>query len=113
MYSILVIISVLLATCSQIILKISANKTYDTIILQYLNIYVISAYGLFAISALLSMYSLRYLDLSFVSILQSSGYIFVPVLSFFILKERPNKIQILGMVVIFIGIFVFNFPLYL
>ena len=107
-YIAFVILSVLLACCSQIILKKSASKTFDNKLAEYLNINVILAYGLFALSAALSMYSLRYLELSFVSILQSTGYIFVPVLSFFILKERLNKLQIVGMMIIFLGIFIFN-----
>ena len=104
----LTILGVLLATVSQLLLKSSANKKYDNKLKEYLNLRVVSAYGLFALSAALTMYVLRYLDLSVVSILQSMGYVFVPLASYFILKERISKLQIIGILVILAGIFVFN-----
>ncbi len=107
-YSLILLGSVLLSSVSQIMLKISAKKTYENKIKEYLNPFVISAYTIFILCTLISMYALKVVPLSMSPILESSGYIFVTALSFFVLKERMNKKQILGMILILIGIVTFS-----
>ena len=51
----ILILSVFIASVSQILLKISANKTYSSRIREYLNVYVIFGYGLLFLSTLLTM----------------------------------------------------------
>ena len=45
-YIILLVLAVVVSSVSQIILKKSASKTYNSIIKEYLNKYVIIGYGL-------------------------------------------------------------------
>lgn len=107
-YSGIMLISILISSVSQIMLKKSAQKKYPSKIQEYLNPMVIIAYGLFFGCTLITMYSLKVVPLSMSPILESAGYIFVAVLSFIFLKEKLTKRQLLGMALIIIGIAVYN-----
>ena len=101
-------ISVFISSAAQVMLKIAANKTYEKRIREYLNPLVITAYGIFFVSTLLTMYALRYVPLTMSPIIESCSYIFVPVLGVFLLKEKISKRRLLGMAVMIAGILVFT-----
>lgn len=110
-YSISVIIllaSVLVASVSQIILKISANREHETRLKEYLNPLVITAYIMLLGSTVLTMLALRHLPLSHQPLYESASYIFVSVMGFFLLKERFTKKKLLGLALILAGIFIFS-----
>ena len=92
--------SVLVASISQIMLKKSADRKYDRWIDEYLNFRVIFAYGLFFLSSLLTVYAYKFVPLSLGPVLEASGYVFVSVMGYFILKEKIGKRKFLGLVVI-------------
>ena len=100
--------SVLVASISQIMLKKSADRKYDRWIDEYLNFRVIFAYGLFFLSSLLTVYAYKFVPLSLGPVLEASGYVFVSVMGYFILKEKIGKRKFLGRVVIIAGIVIFN-----
>ena len=100
--------SVFISSVSQVLLKIAANKTYDKKIKEYLNPIVITAYGIFFISTLLTMYALRYVPLTMSPIIESASYIFVPILGIFLLREKVTKRRWLGMGIMLIGIIIFK-----
>ena len=100
--------SVFISSVSQILLKKSANKTYDSPLKEYLNPLVIIAYGMFFCSMMITMYCYRFVDVSAGPILESSGYVFVAVLGFLFLKERFTKKKLIGMLVLLSGIAVFS-----
>lgn len=102
------ILSVFTSSVSQIILKKSALKDYDSKIKEYLNPFVITAYGIFFIASLVTMFAYKYVPLSMGPILESSGYIFVSVLSYIFLKEKLSKRKLTGMAIILFGILVFS-----
>lgn len=103
----LLIASVFIAACSQIILKTSALKKYQSIIKEYLNCRVIIGYGLMFISTILTIMAFKGLDYKNGPIIESLGYIFVMILSRIFLKENITKKKIWGNFFILIGIFVF------
>ena len=107
-FSLVIIAGVFIAACSQILLKKAALKKYDSVLAEYLNWRVILAYGLFGCSAIMTMLSLRFVPLSLVPVLESAGYIFVAILSLIFLKEKLQKLQLLGIGLILLGIFIFN-----
>ena len=100
--------SVFVASVSQIVLKKSANKTYENKLQEYMNVPVILAYGLFFGSSLLTVLAYKGVPLSLGPILDASGYIWVSVLGAIFLKEHISKKKILGMAIIILGIIVFN-----
>lgn len=107
-YLLLKLISVLIASISQILLKKSANKTYNNKINEYLNVLVVIGYVLFVISSIMSVVSLKGITISYSSIIESLSYILVPILSYLILKEKFNNKQVVGIIVIIIGIIIYN-----
>lgn len=107
-FSLIFIVSVLISSISQIMLKTSANKVYESKIKEYLNPTVIIAYGLFFLSTVITVFAYKYVPLSSGPILESFGYIFVAVLGYIFLKEKFSKKKIIGMGLILSGIFIFS-----
>ncbi len=103
-FSCFMVLSTFISSVSQIILKKSSQKKYPSRIKEYLNPLVITAYSIFFICTLLSMYALKVVPLLFAPMLESSGYIFVTVLSYLFLKEKLTKRQMAGMILILTGI---------
>ena len=101
--------SVLISSISRILLKKSADKTYDSRLKEYLNPLVIIAYGMFFCSMMITMYCYRYVDVSAGPIFESAGYIFVGVLGYIFLKEKFTAKKIIGMLLIMLGIVIFSF----
>lgn len=97
----------LIAAFSQILLKTAAKKSYDTVIRQYLNVRVVAAYGMLLLSTFCSLVALRVVPLSFTPVADAAGQIFVVLLSFLILRERPGKRKLLGLGVIVAGMLIF------
>ncbi len=106
-YVFLLIASVLIASCSQIILKKSASKKYSSIIREYLNVRVIVGYGMMFISTILTIFAFKGLDYKNGPIIESLGYIFIMFLSRIFLKEKITKKKIIGNSLILLGILVF------
>ncbi len=107
-FSCVFLCSVLISSISQILLKKSADRIYDSRIKEYLNPLVIIAYGMFFCSMMITMYCYRYVDVSAGPILESAGYIFVGVLGYIFLKERFTKKKVIGMILILLGIVIFS-----
>ncbi len=98
------LITPLLSAISQLILKKAADQPKYTGVRTYLNAPVILAYDLFFGSMLLNVVALRTLDLTVASVLEASGYIYVMVLSFLILKEKITPRRLIGNLIIILGI---------
>ena len=107
-YSLILLASVFISSVSQIFLKKSATIKYPSKIREYLNAYVIIGYGLFFGCTIISMYALKVVPLSMAPVLESCGYIFVALMSFFFLKEKFTKRQLIGTVFIMIGVVIYS-----
>lgn len=107
-YIILFLSAVFISSASQIMLKKSADKTYDNAIKEYLNPWVVIAYGLFFGATLVTVLAYKYVPLSMGPILESAGYFFVTILGMIFLKEKVGKKKAAGLVVILVGIIIFN-----
>jgi len=106
LFVILFLISVFLSSVSQVILKKSANKTHASAIKEYLNVQTIGAYALFFLSTLLTVYSYKGVSLSMGPILETTGYIWVSLLGFLLLKEKISKKKLAGLGLIIVGIII-------
>ena len=106
-YYALGILSVVIASCSQILLKKGAMKKYDSFIREYLNVYVISGYVFMFGSVFLTMIVYRGMNFMNVPVLEAIGYLLVPILSYFFFKERLTKKKMAGIACILAGIFVY------
>lgn len=102
--TLLFIFSVLIASISQILLKLGSKNSSNL----YLNKYTISGYVILVFSTLCTVIAYKKTNLSTGMLLESLSYIFVPCLSYYILKEKMSKKRVLGMIVIIAGILIFN-----
>ncbi len=108
MYVAVFMASVFIAAISQILLKKSAMKQYDYRFGDYLNPYVISAYGLLFLSMMLTVYAYKGVDLKTGPVIEAASYIYVAVLSAVFLKEKISNKKKAGLLIIIAGIVVSN-----
>ncbi len=100
------IFSVFISSVSQILLKTSANKKYESRIREYLNPSVIIAYGIFFIATFVTIIAYKGIPLSLGPILETTVYLWVALLGYFILKEKISRRKIIGLIVVVVGIVV-------
>lgn len=93
---------------SQLLLKQSANKTYDHPLKEYLNWRVIIAYGIFFAVLLVNTYAFTAVDMKYGTIIDACSYVFVMLLSYFILKEKFSKGQLIGNLIIICGVLIYT-----
>lgn len=105
----LILLSVIISSLSQLLLKVSAQKDYVVWWREYINLFVISAYALFFFTTLLNIFALHYIPLTLSAVLGTSGQIVVPVLSYLFLHEKIDKRKCVGMIILALGILVFVF----
>ncbi|MBQ7964968.1 MAG: EamA family transporter [Ruminococcus sp.] len=101
------IASVVVAAFSQILLKVSAKKQYDSIIKEYLNPWVIIGYSMMVLSTILTVLAFRGIEYKNGPIIESLGYILVLILSFVFFQEKITWKKTLGNVLILVGVIVF------
>ena len=99
----------MLSSISQVILKKSANEKHESLIKEYLNVRVITAYAMFFASTIITVFAYNYVPLSLGPVLESCGYVFVAVLSYIFLKERLKRKQVIGLVLITVGVLIVSF----
>ncbi len=107
MFILLWLFSVLISSVSQILLKIAANHHYENRLREYLNVYVIGAYSIFLLSSVLTLLALRHVPYSRSPIIESMSYIFIPIMSYLILKEKVSRRRILSIALILVGVVIF------
>ncbi len=107
-YFFLMFLCTFFTAISQVLLKQSANKTYKSWIFEYLNWRVITAYGISAAVLLLNTYAYTVVDMKYGAVIDTFSYVFVMVLSYFLLKEKFNKGQLIGNLVIISGILIYT-----
>ena len=100
--------SILSCSLSQLLLKKSAKVAHSSKVYEVLNPMVIIAYAVFFCSLLVNIWAMsKGLQLKEMAILESLGYVFVPLLSFLILKEKISRRTICATLMVLLGIFVF------
>ncbi len=100
-------LSVVIASISQVLLKKSTFNTYDTVVREYLNPYVISGYGLLFLSMLLTVYAYSGMDYKNGPVIESLGNVIVLLLGYFVFGERISLRKMAGIACIMAGIVVF------
>lgn len=105
-YICMFIFLVFISNISQVMLKKSSQIKYEGKLKEYFNFRIIVAYILFLLCSIISTLLYRYIPLSLGPILESSGYIFIIILSAMFLKERISIKKIIGNLLIIIGIII-------
>ena len=107
-YVLIFLLSVFIASFSQILLKKSANRNHNSRIREYLNKFVVIAYFIFFISTILTIIAYKGIELKCGTVIESTGYIFILIMGRIFLDEKITKNKILGVLIIILGIFIFN-----
>lgn len=107
LYSAILIFSVFISAFSQVLLKKSALKSYDSFIREYLNLYVVPAYAIYFLAVFLDLIALRKVPVSFVPVAEASSYIFVLLFGCIFFRESFSKRKVLAMALILAGIIVY------
>lgn len=107
LYSAILIFSVFISAFSQVLLKKSALKSYDSFIREYLNLYVVPAYAIYFLAVFLDLIALRKVPVSFVPVAEASSYIFVLLFGRIFFRESFSKRKVLAMGLILAGIIVY------
>lgn len=106
-YFLLYVLSVAIASVSQLLLKKSAVRQYGSFWQEYLNPYVIAGYGMLFASMFLTILAFRGMDYKNGPVIESLGYVMVLFLSRIFFGEKISKKKIAGTVCILAGIIVF------
>ena len=107
-YVVLFIISIIISSVSQVLLKYSANNTYESPIKEYLNPIVISAYILFFGASVITTIAYKGVPLSLGPVFETSSYVFITGLGCLVLNEKISKRKFIGIIFIVCGIIVSN-----
>ena len=108
MFSGIYILGVFVSSIAQILLKKSANIERENKLKEYLNFKTIFAYGIFFGATLCTLFAYKFIPLTMGTVLETTGYIFVTILSYFLLKEKITKKKLIGLVIIIIGVLIFS-----
>ena len=103
LYSLVLLCGVFISAISQVILKKSAMKNYDSPIKEYMNPLVIFAYFLCVMTTVCTVIAYRVVPLSLGGVLATLEYIFVALIGFLFFKERASRRKLLGLAVIVFG----------
>lgn len=107
-YSCVLLLSVFMSACAQVLLKKSALKTYATKIKEYLNPYVITGYGIFFLATFFSVVAYKKVPLSYGGILESTSLLYATFFGKVFFHEKINVRKIIAMLVIILGIIIFS-----
>ena len=103
-----VILGILSCSLSQLLLRKSAKAVHVSKVFEVLNPMVIIAYAVFILALLVNIWAMsRGVQLKEIAMLESLGYIFVPLLSWLFLKEVLTKRMIFAISIVISGLIVF------
>ena len=107
LYAGILLVSVFVSAISQVMLKISANRQYQSAVKEYANPLVVGAYALFVLSTLMTVYAYKEVPLSMGPILESTSYLYITAFGVLIFKEKVSAKKLLALALIVGGICVF------
>ncbi len=106
-FFLLALFSQLIASSSQMLLKKSAQKKYPNVIREYLNVLVISGYGMIVIAMVIAIVCYRGLGYLGTVVMEPIGYIIVMIMSRVFFKEKFTPTKVVGGLMIVAGIAVY------
>lgn len=108
MFMLIMLAGTFFSAVSQVLLKQSANQTYDNPLREYLNWRVILAYEIFFGVLLLNTWCYTRVDMRFGPVIDTAAYVFVLIFSKLILKEQITKGKLAGNLLIIAGILIYT-----
>ena len=109
LFAFILLFGVFISSLSQVFLKKSSEKQYESQIKEYLNPLVISAYAIFFIATFLTIIAYKEIPISMGPVLEATSYIYVTIFGVTIFKEKMNVKKVVALLLIIVGICVFSF----
>jgi len=106
-YLLIAIISSILSAFSQVLLKKSSLKKYESKFREYFNLYVIGGYFITFVCMILMVIAYRGLQLKVGIIIETLVYAYIMILSRLFFNEKITWKKLLGNTAIIIGVIVF------
>ncbi len=103
------IVSVVIASFAQILLKQASEKGTDKFLKKFLNIRVVTAYALLLLSLFVNTFVLRHLELKILPCITATSFLWILLFSYLFLGEKPSSNKVIGMVMIMVGVIVAQF----
>lgn len=95
-----------LGSLSQYLLKKAAGKSYASRLAAFLNPQVLFAYALFFAVTLANLFSLKYLPLYLLPVIEATSYVYVALFAALLLKERVGWRRRIGLALIILGVLI-------
>jgi drug/metabolite transporter (DMT)-like permease len=108
-YYVLIFLVIVFTSIAHLCLKKGSVNLPGSKTSMYTNPYSLAAYAIFAFVAFLSIYAQKGFDLKVFFALNSLTYICIPLLSFIVLREACTRNKLIGIVIIALGVIIFNF----
>lgn len=106
-YVCILLISVFIGAVSQVMLKKSTMKEYDSVVKEYLNPLVIFAYTLFVGTTILTIIAYKKVPLSMGPILEATSYFYVTFFGAIFFNEKLNLKKTCALIFIVLGITIY------
>ncbi len=103
------IVSVVIASLAQILLKRAAEIDANKFINKFLNLRVITAYVLLFFSLFVNTFVLRHLELKILPCITATSFLWILLFSYLFLGEKPSTNKVIGMIMIMVGVIVAQF----
>ena len=108
LYYFIILLAVLSAAGAQMLLKQGARKAYQPWWRQYVNGWVIGGYAIMFAAMVVNIWCMhRGVCLKDLSILESTSYLFVPLLAFVCFGEKLSRRKLLAIAIILSGVIIF------
>ena len=108
LYACIMLLGVFISSVAQVLLKKAAQKQYGSVVEEYLNWPVITAYAIFFAATFLSIYAYKVVPLSMGPILEATGYIYVTIFGVTIFHEKLDRWKLIALALIIGGIVVYS-----
>jgi len=105
-YIILLFILVFISSFSQILFKQNALKQHASLTREYINIQVIGAYFIYAVTVIISIWLLKYIELSTFTVIETTSYVYILILSRIFFNETISVRKTVATALIISGVII-------
>ena len=108
LYVAAIILSIILSSISNVLLKKSSGEKKRNIIFEYLNFKVCLAYSIYILTALLVVYAYTGIEFKLGTVLGALSYLLIMLCGRIFFNEKITVRRVLGNCVIILGIVIFS-----
>lgn len=108
LFSAFLLLSTLLSSISQAMLKKAAMRDYKNLYAEYLNPLVVGAYSIFLGCTLLTLYSYKVVPLGLGAVLEATGYIYITIIGVLVFKEKLTVSKVCALGFIVLGVLIYS-----